>query len=59
MVFTLSLQGAEAFGEGQYFVRWTRTGDDVRHAVVGGRRIVSSAEAEGSFVRRFREAVPR
>ena len=28
MTFTLSLQGAEAFGEGQYFVKWTRTGDD-------------------------------
>ena len=30
MTFTLSLQGAEAFGEGQYFVKWTRTGDDGR-----------------------------
>jgi len=30
MVFTLSIQGAEAFGEGQYFVKWTRTGDDGR-----------------------------
>ena len=28
MVFTLSLQGAEAFADGQYFVKWTRTGDD-------------------------------
>ena len=28
MAFTLSLQGAEAFAEGQYFVKWTRTGDD-------------------------------
>ena len=28
MTFTLSLQGAEAFGEGEYFVKWTRTGDD-------------------------------
>ena len=28
MVFTLSLQGAEAFGDGEYFVKWTRTGDD-------------------------------
>lgn len=28
MVFTLSLQGAEAFGDGEYFVRWSRTGDD-------------------------------
>lgn len=28
MVFTLTLQGAEAFKEGDYFIRWTRTGDD-------------------------------
>ena len=28
MTFTLSLQGAETFGEGEYFVKWTRTGDD-------------------------------
>ena len=28
MSFTLSLQGAEAFGDGEYFVQWTRTGDD-------------------------------
>ena len=28
MTFTLSLQGAEAFGDGEYFVQWTRTGDD-------------------------------
>ena len=32
---------------------------DVRHAVVGGRRIVSSVETESSFVRRFREAMSR
>jgi len=28
MAFTLSLQGAEAFPQGAYFVKWTRTGDD-------------------------------
>lgn len=28
MTFTLTLQGAEAFAEGAYFVKWTRTGDD-------------------------------
>ena len=30
MVFTLSLQGAEDFAEGDYFVSWMRTGDDGR-----------------------------
>ena len=28
MVFTLTLQGAEKFAEGEYFVQWSRTGDD-------------------------------
>lgn len=28
MVFTLTLQGAEAFNEGDYFIHWQRTGDD-------------------------------
>jgi len=28
MAFTLSLQGAGDFAAGQYFVKWTRTGDD-------------------------------
>ena len=28
MVFTLTLQGAEAFKEGDYFIHWQRTGDD-------------------------------
>ena len=28
MTFTLTLQGAEDFGKGEYFVQWTRTGDD-------------------------------
>jgi len=28
MSFTLSLQGAEAFSVGEYFVKWTRSGDD-------------------------------
>ena len=30
MVFTLTLQGAEAFKEGDYFIHWQRTGDDGR-----------------------------
>lgn len=28
MTFTLTLQGAKPFKEGEYFVKWTRTGDD-------------------------------
>ena len=28
MTFTLTLRDAKAFAEGQYFVKWTRTGDD-------------------------------
>lgn len=28
MVFTLSLQGAEPFDTGEYFVKWMRSGDD-------------------------------
>ena len=28
IVFTLSLQGADAFSSDEYFVRWSRTGDD-------------------------------
>ena len=28
MTFTFTLQGAAAFGEGEYFVQWSRTGDD-------------------------------
>ena len=46
MTFTLSLQGAEKFGAGEYFVQWTRTGDDgktIRYAhCLGGMLIVSS-----------------
>lgn len=56
MLFTISLQGAGQFGAGEYFVRWTRTGDDGK--VDGGRvdamtlpLVVETSLGQAGFVR--------
>ena len=59
MVFTLSLQGAKPFGEGEYYLDWVRSGDDGKTAkgreplVYGKSFVYETALSKPGFVRLF------
>ena len=56
MVFTLSLQGAKPFGEGEYYLDWVRSGDDGKTAkgreplVYGKSFVYETALSKPGFV---------